>query len=85
MRCIGTGGSLKRLYSAQCLGGTLSMPGMGDPSISARSASFAGHAIAPPETRFYFNVYRDGQASGPCGTAAVSTNLTNMGSISWAP
>ena len=38
VRCIGSGGSLKRLYSAQCVGGTLSKPGMGDLSVSARSA-----------------------------------------------
>ncbi|MFN0007436.1 MAG: hypothetical protein ACKVXR_05965 [Planctomycetota bacterium] len=85
VRCIGTGGSLKRLYTGQAFGGSLSKPGMGDMSVSGRSASFPGHGILPPETRFYFNVYRDGQASGPCGSTAISTNLTNMGSIAWGP
>jgi len=85
VRCIGNGGSLKRLYTMQVFGGTGSKPGMGDLSVSAKSATFPGHAIAPPETRYYFNVYRDGQASGPCGNTATSTNLTNMGSIGWSP
>ncbi|MFN0009749.1 MAG: hypothetical protein ACKVXR_17790 [Planctomycetota bacterium] len=85
VRCIGAGGSLKRLYTVQCFGGTVSKPGMGDQSVSARSAAFTGHAIVPPETRHYFNVYRDGQAAGPCGNTATSTNLTNMGSVLWSP
>jgi hypothetical protein len=85
VRCIGTGGSLKRLYTAQIFGGTGSKPGMGDSSVSVQSATFAGHAIVPPETRFYFNVYRDGQASGPCGSPTITTNLTNMGSVLWGP
>jgi len=85
VRCIGTGGDLRRLYTMQVFGGTGSKPGMGDPSVSARSASFLGHAISAGETRFYFNVYRDGQSSGPCGNTLTSTNLTNMGSIVWSP
>ncbi|MFN0008728.1 MAG: TolB family protein [Planctomycetota bacterium] len=84
VRCT-SGGDLRRLYTMQVFGGSGSKPGMGDPSVSARSASFPGHAIAAPETRYYFNTYRDGQAAGPCGSTAVSTNVTNMGSISWSP
>jgi len=85
VRCYGSGGSLKRLYTVQVFGGTASKPGTGDLSISGQSAALTGHAIAPPETRHYFNVYRDGQATGPCGSSAISTNLTNMDSITWAP
>jgi hypothetical protein len=84
VRCT-SGGDLGRLYTVQVFGGSGSKPEMGDPSVSARSASIPGHAIAPPETRYYFNAYRDGQASGPCGSMAVSTNLTNLGSIVWSP
>jgi len=84
VRCT-SGGDLRRLYTMQVMGGAGSKPGMGDPSVSARSASFPSHAIAAPETRYYFNTYRDGQAAGPCGSTAVSTNVTNMGSISWSP
>jgi hypothetical protein len=87
VRCIGTGGSLKRLYTGNAVGGSISRPGMGDLSVSAKSATFAGHAIVPPETRFYFNVYRDGQASqaANCNNPAVTTNLTNMGNVAWVP
>jgi len=82
--CIGSGGDLRRLYTMQVFGGTGSKPGMGDLSVSARSATWPAHAISPGETRYYFNVYRDGQASGPCGNPLTSTNLTNMGSIAWS-
>jgi hypothetical protein len=87
VRCIGSGGSLKRLYTVQVFGGSISKPGMGDLSVSAQSATFPGHAIVPPETRHYFNVYRDGQASQPanCNSPAITTNLTNMGRILWGP
>jgi len=84
VRCIGTGGDLRRLYTMQVFGGTGSKPGMGDPSVSARSASFVPHTISPGETRYYFNVYRDGQAAGPCGNPLTSTNLTNGTSILWS-
>jgi len=85
--CKGTGGSLKRLYTVQIFGGAGSKPAMGDLSVSAQSATFAGHAIVAPETRHYYNVYRDGQAAAPanCNNPAVTTNLTNMYSIQWAP
>jgi len=87
VRCTGAGGSLKRLYTGNATGGSISRPGMGDLSVSAKSATFAGHAIVPPETRHYFNVYRDGQASqaANCNNPLVTTNLTNMGAVTWAP
>jgi hypothetical protein len=87
VRCIGTGGSLKRLYTVQVFGGGTTKPGMGDLSISDQSATFTGHAITPPETRHYFNVYRDGQAStaGCPSGASATTNLTNMGAVAWVP
>lgn len=84
VRCIGTGGNLRRLYTVQVFSGTGSKPGNGDLSVSAKSATFVGHAIVPPETRHYFNVYRDGQAATPCGSTATSTNLTNGLAITWS-
>jgi len=85
--CIGSGGDLGRLYTMQVFGGTGSKPGMGDLSVSARSATWPAHAISPGETRYYFNVYRDGQAGqvANCNNAGITTNLTNMGSITWSP
>jgi len=87
VRCIGTGGSLKRLYTGNSAAGSISRPGMGDLSVSAKSATFAGHAIVAGETRHYFNVYRDGQASQVvnCNNPAITTNLTNMGAVTWVP
>ncbi|MFN0009748.1 MAG: hypothetical protein ACKVXR_17785 [Planctomycetota bacterium] len=89
VRCIGTGGNLKRLYTEQVFGGTGSVPGMGDPSVTQVSASFPNnqHTISAGETRHYFNVYRDGQASLPanCNNPGTTTNLTNMGRILWGP
>ncbi|MFN0006963.1 MAG: TolB family protein [Planctomycetota bacterium] len=84
VRCA-VGGSLKRLYTVQAFGGSISKPGMGDLSVSAQSATFPGHAIVPPESRHYLTVYRDGQAGVPCGNPLTSTNVTNMGVILWVP
>ncbi|MFN0009732.1 MAG: hypothetical protein ACKVXR_17695, partial [Planctomycetota bacterium] len=87
VRCTGTGGSLKRLYTGNASGGSITRPGMGDLSVSAKSATFTGHAIVSGETRHYFNVYRDGQASqaANCNNPLTTTNLTNMGAVTWAP
>jgi hypothetical protein len=57
---------------------------MGDLSISARSAQL-NSPISPGETRYYFNVYRDPAAAGPCGNTASTVNTTNAGSITWNP
>ena len=76
--------NLKRLYNGQSAGGTISRPGMGDPTVSARSAA-VGSAIVAGETRAYFNLYRDNQAAGPCGNSASTINATNTGLIIWSP
>jgi len=85
VRCLGTGGDLRRFYTVQVRGGAAAMPGPGGPSVSQLSANTPAHTIVAPETRYYFNVYRDGQASVPCGSAAVSTNLTNLTAVGWVP
>jgi hypothetical protein len=56
LRCAA--GHLKRLYSKNASGGTVSAPGPGDPSITARSAAL-GDTIAPGSTRYYQVYYRD--------------------------
>jgi hypothetical protein len=56
---------------------------MGDPSISARSATLSV-PISAGQTRHYFNVYRDPAAAGPCGNTASTVNTTNTGSIAWS-
>jgi hypothetical protein len=82
VRCVST--ALRRLYTGQTSNGTLSKPGGGDPSVSARCAAL-GVPISAGETRHYFNVYRDNQAAGPCGSTAITVNTTNAGSIAWSP
>ena len=78
--------NLKRLYTGQTVGGAISSPGMGDASVSARTAQVSGGTpILAGETRLYFNLYRDNQAAGPCGNTASTVNLTNAGSIIWGP
>jgi len=82
VRCVST--ALKRLYTGQTSGGSLSRPGMGDPTVSARCAALSV-PISAGETRHYFNLYRDNQAAGPCGNTSSTVNVTNAGSITWAP
>ena len=82
VRCVSS--QLKRLYNGSTTAGVASRPGPGDPSVSARSAAL-GAAIAPGQTRHYFNVYRDPVASIGCANPTYYSNLTNAGSITWAP
>jgi hypothetical protein len=56
VRCAG--GLIKRLYVKNAVGGTVSAPGPGDPSITARSAAL-GDPILPGQNRFYQVYYRD--------------------------
>jgi hypothetical protein len=81
VRCVR--GSLGRLYTAGASGGAVSRPGVGDPSVSVRSAAL-GSQIFAGDTRYYFNVYRDPAAAGPCGNIASTVNTTNAGSITWS-
>ena len=84
VRCT-VGGVTKRLYTVPVYGGTGSMPGVGDPSVSVRTATGTlASPIIPPETRYYFNLYRDPQAPGPCGMTQATVNLSNTVSILWS-
>ena len=81
VRCVG--GSLKRLYTAAASGGTVARPGPGDPSVSTRSM-LLGSPIAAGDTRYYFGVYRDPLAAGPCSNPASTVNTTSAGAITWS-
>ena len=76
LRC--TGGALKRLYTRNAVGGTVTAPLVGDPSVSARSAAL-GQPIPVEATRLYQVYYRDGAPSfcpsPPGGTFNVSNGL----------
>jgi hypothetical protein len=56
LRCVG--GTLKRLYTYNAVGGVVTMPQGSDPSISARSAA-NGDVISLGSTRVYQIYYRD--------------------------
>ena len=72
MRCVG--GQLKRLGLKIASGGIASYPGVGDPSISARSAAL-GDGIAPGSQRFYQVYYRDSDPNF-CPAPQGNTNWT---------
>jgi hypothetical protein len=85
VRCVTV--QLKRLYTASASGGVVTRPRLPagtDPSVSQRHTD-TGAPLAPPETRYYFNIYRDPAAAAPCGVASSTINLTNAGSMNWVP
>ena len=80
VRCVG--GTLKRLYTKTAVGGTITAPGAGDPSISARSAAL-GDPITSGQTRSYQVYYRDnvlGFCANPPGDA---WNVSNAVRVNW--
>ena len=81
VRCVG--GTLKRLYVKTASGGSITAPGPGDLSVSARSATL-NHPIAPGTDRWYAVYYRDPIVLGGC-SAASTFNATQTGAVSWFP
>ena len=80
LRCVG--GSLKRLYVENAVGGTASAPGAGDPPVTQQSANL-GDPIAPGSMRWYQVYYRDpnlGFCPSPPGN---SWNVSNGLRITW--
>jgi hypothetical protein len=80
LRCVG--GHLKRLYTKTAVGGSVSAPRPGDPSITARSASL-GDAIAPGSARYYQTYYRDPSSTFCPAPAGDTWNVTNAVKIVW--
>jgi Tol biopolymer transport system component len=76
LRCAG--GSLKRLYVKHATGGVITAPEMGDPSISARSATL-GDPVPLGGTRVYQVYYRDPNLVFCPG----GFNATNAMAIAW--
>jgi hypothetical protein len=79
VRCVG--GSLKRLYAQSAVGGSITVPPVGGPSVSARSAAL-GDVISAGTHRFYSAYYRDPIVLGGCN-AFFTFNVTNAGDVLW--
>jgi len=80
LRCVG--GNLKRLYTLQASGGTVTFPGAGNPSISARSAAL-GDPIPAGATRWYQTYYRDPNLAFCPSPPGNSWNVSNGMEVVW--
>ena len=80
VRCVG--GSLKRLGTERCFGGSAVYPGAGDPSVSARSAAL-GDPLLPGATRYYQTHYRNMDPSFCPAPPGSNFNITNGVQINW--
>jgi len=79
-RCVG--GSLKRLYVKNAVGGVVTAPAAGDNSISAQSA-LLGDVIAPGSTRGYQVYYRDPNLTFCAAPPGNSWNVSNGVILRW--
>jgi len=70
-----------RLYTMTAAAGSIVAPGIGDPSVSARSAAL-GDTIVAGQTRWYLVYYRDPSVLGGC-PASSTFNATQGQAISW--
>ncbi|MBK7644637.1 MAG: PD40 domain-containing protein [Planctomycetes bacterium] len=83
VRCVG--GSLRRLYVRNAVGGAISVPNVpaGDLSVSARSAALGDTLVSGTE-RWYAVYYRDPIVLGLC-PATSTFNVTQMLDVIWSP
>ena len=80
LRCVG--GTLKRLYTHNAVGGVVTFPQGADLHVSAQSAA-SGDVILLGSSRIYQVYYRDPSATF-CPTPAGSTfNISNAIAIAW--
>ncbi len=79
VRCIS--GILKRLYVAPAVGGAVSFPPAGGPSISVRSAAL-GDPFGSGSQRHYQVYYRDGN-SNFCLPSPALYNVSNAVTVNW--
>jgi hypothetical protein len=80
VRCAG--GTLKRLYTKAAVGGVVTVPGPGDPSITARSAAL-GFPISPVIELYYQTHYRDPSATFCPAPQGNTWNVSNGAAIRW--
>jgi hypothetical protein len=83
VRCVG--GTLERLFVKTAVAGSITAPdfGVGDPTVSARSAAL-GDVIHPGQSRWYLVYYRDPIVLGGC-PASSTFNATQTGRVDWSP
>lgn len=77
--CIG--GTLERLYVLTATGGGISVPGVLDPSVSARSAAL-GDVLTAGSQRTYCAVYHDPIVLGGC-LPTQTLNCSNANAVHW--
>jgi len=80
VRCVA--GTLKRMYAKSALGGAVSAPAAGDPSIRQQSANL-GDPIATGTRRWYQVVYRDPDASFCAAPQGGTFNVSNGIEVRW--
>ena len=80
LRCAN--GNLKRLYVKNAVGGVVTAPSGGDPSIRTQSANL-GDTIPSGATRIYQVYYRDSDLTFCPAPTGNSWNVTNAVSIVW--
>lgn len=78
--CIGA--NPRRMFVKLAVGGSVTVPSPGDPSIRTRSA-LTGDTILPGSTRHYQVVYRDSEFSFCPGPQGAAFNATNALSVTW--
>jgi hypothetical protein len=82
LRC--TDGNLKRLYAKNAVGGSVTAPTGGDPSVSARSSAL-GDTIPALGTRLYQVYYRDPTATFCPDPPGSTFNVSNGLRVLWSP
>jgi hypothetical protein len=79
-----TGGNLLRLYVEHAVGGSITAPSSGEPSVSARSAAL-GDVLTAGATRHHQVYYRDPIVHRPCDLASATFNTSQGQQITWYP
>jgi hypothetical protein len=82
VRCVG--GTLKRLYTKNAVGGSITAPdfGAGEATVALRSATL-GDSILAGQSRWYLVFYRDPTVLGGC-PASSTFNATQTGRVDWS-
>ena len=82
LRC--TGGHVRRLFARNATGNLLSVPGFGDPTLSARSAAL-GDPISAGTHRIYQVYYRDKSPTFCPNPPGNTWNISSGLRVDWVP